>query len=145
MVLAAPFYFFTVDNLELVMESIRWNVPPGVEVDLAVEAGASYKLQSGYNVVRRVRIRLPNAGSEYVHTQPVENERAPNVGIFDIRIEKTFTIHPRWGRLTGILDMFNIMNNNPVTTWRNTSGSRYKEVVVLLDPRAFRFGIRYEF
>lgn len=33
------------DNLELVMQSIRWNVPPGVAVDLEVEAGASYKLQ----------------------------------------------------------------------------------------------------
>lgn len=33
------------DNLELIMQSIRWNVPPGVNIDLAVEEGTSYKLQ----------------------------------------------------------------------------------------------------
>lgn len=33
------------DNLELVMQSIRWNVPPGVDIALEVEEGESYKLQ----------------------------------------------------------------------------------------------------
>ncbi len=32
------------DELELVMQSIRWNVPPGVDVDLEVESG-QYQLQ----------------------------------------------------------------------------------------------------
>jgi hypothetical protein len=43
----APEYGDTLDddNLEFAMQSIRWNVPPGVEVNLDVEAGASYKLQ----------------------------------------------------------------------------------------------------
>ena len=33
------------DNLEQIMRSIRWNVPPGLTIDLDVEAGESYKLQ----------------------------------------------------------------------------------------------------
>jgi hypothetical protein len=33
------------DNLEVVMQSIRWNVPPGVNVDMDVEEGQFYKLQ----------------------------------------------------------------------------------------------------
>jgi hypothetical protein len=33
------------DALETVMTSIRWNVPPGVNVDMAVEPGQQYKLQ----------------------------------------------------------------------------------------------------
>ncbi len=33
------------DSLEFVMQSIRWNVPPGLEIDLEVEAGRTYKLQ----------------------------------------------------------------------------------------------------
>ena len=33
------------ENLAFAMRSIRWNVPPGINVDLAVEEGESYKLQ----------------------------------------------------------------------------------------------------
>ncbi|MCA9200448.1 MAG: hypothetical protein KDA87_23070, partial [Planctomycetales bacterium] len=33
------------DELEGVMESIRWNVPPGLDIELDVEAGTQYKLQ----------------------------------------------------------------------------------------------------
>jgi hypothetical protein len=33
------------NNLETVMRSIRWNTPPGVNVDLQVEANQPYKLQ----------------------------------------------------------------------------------------------------
>jgi hypothetical protein len=110
-----------------------------------IGVSASYKLQSGYNITRRINVRLPNAGSERVQAEPSENERAPNVGIFDIRFEKTFVIHPRWARVTGMVDFFNLFNSNPVTNYRNYSGSRYKEVISLLDPRIIRFGVRYEF
>jgi hypothetical protein len=44
-----------------------------------------------------------------------------------------------------MVDVFNIFNSNPVINYRNTSGSRYKEVIAILDPRIVRFGIRYEF
>jgi hypothetical protein len=33
------------DALETVMQSIRWNTPPGLTIDLNVQAGLSYKLQ----------------------------------------------------------------------------------------------------
>lgn len=33
------------DDLEFVMESIRWNEPPGLEIDLSVESGATYEMQ----------------------------------------------------------------------------------------------------
>ena len=43
----APDYGDTLedDNLEFAMQSIRWNVPPGVDLALGVEEGESYKLQ----------------------------------------------------------------------------------------------------
>ena len=52
---------------------------------------ASYKLQSGYETGRRVSVRLPNAGTERVMPDGY-NDRAPNVGIFDMRAEKSFNI-----------------------------------------------------
>jgi hypothetical protein len=69
----------------------------------------------------------------------------PTVGIFDIRFEKAFALPSRFGRLTGMVDIFNLFNSNAVINYRINSGSRYKEVIAILDPRIVRFGIRYEF
>jgi hypothetical protein len=44
-----------------------------------------------------------------------------------------------------MLDIFNSLNANPVTNFRVITGSRFKEVISLLDPRIVRFGIRYDF
>jgi hypothetical protein len=44
-----------------------------------------------------------------------------------------------------MLDIFNLTNSSTVVNYRNYSGSRFKEVIALLDPRIVRFGIRYEF
>jgi hypothetical protein len=110
-----------------------------------IGVSASYKLQSGYNTTREIAVLLPNAGNENIQAYPVADDRAPNVGIFDIRVEKTFVLHPRWARVTGMLDLFNIFNSSTITNYRTRSGSRYKEVVALLDPRIVRFGVRFEF
>ncbi len=128
-------------------DSSWWNLKAVARYVLPHEIGlsASYKLQSGYNYARRINFQLPNAGTDRTMARPLDEARAPNVGIFDLRVEKTFTIHPRWGRVTGIVDIFNLANVAPVTNARNTSGSRYLEIISLLDPRVVRFGIRYEF
>jgi hypothetical protein len=110
-----------------------------------IGVSGSYKLQSGYNYTRRINPRLPVAGSTRVAAYETNTNRAPNVGIFDVRLEKAFTIHPRWGKVTGMLDIFNLVNASPVANARNIGGSRYKEIIALLDPRVVRFGIRYEF
>jgi outer membrane receptor protein involved in Fe transport len=44
-----------------------------------------------------------------------------------------------------MLDIFNLTNSDVVTNARNRSGSRYHEVIALLDPRTVRFGVRWEF
>jgi len=41
--------------------------------------------------------------------------------------------------------VFNLTNSDTVTNFRQTSGTRYNEVIALLDPRIVRLGIRYEF
>jgi hypothetical protein len=59
-------------------------------------------------------------------------------------VEKAFALG-RPGRVTGMLDIFNLTNSNVVTNARTRSGSRYLEAISLLDPRTVRFGIRWEF
>ncbi len=109
-----------------------------------IGVSASYKLQSGFNYPRELSVNLPNAGAETIPAEPFDANRAPNVGIFDVRLEKSFALG-RPGRVTGMVDLFNLTNSGVVTNARNRSGSRYHEVIALLDPRTIRFGIRWEF
>jgi hypothetical protein len=44
-----------------------------------------------------------------------------------------------------MMDLFNALNENPTTGFRTVTGARFKEVIAVLDPRAARFGVRWEF
>ena len=108
-----------------------------------IGVSASYKLQSGFQTARRISVRLPNAGSERVMASPYD-ERAPNVGIFDMRAEKSFDI-PGGATMALLFDGFNLTNSATVLNYRTISGSRYNEIIAILDPRVFRVGVRIEF
>jgi hypothetical protein len=87
---------------------------------------------------------LVNAGSESVLMEPVDANRTTNVHIIDFRFEKGFKIRGA-GKVTGMMDLFNALNANPVTGFRTVTGPRFKELIAVLDPRAARFGIRWDF
>jgi hypothetical protein len=126
-------------------DTTSWNYKLVGRYDLpwGIGTSASYKLQSGNNWARTLNLNLPVAGAVSILAEPLANNRAPNVHIFDIRLDKDLQIGK--GKLTGMLDVFNVLNANPVTNFRVISGSRFKEVISILDPRVVRFGVRYEF
>ena len=113
---------------------------------------ASYKLQSGRQWGRSLNVSLPTAGSETIRTEPVTANRAPNIGIFDLRLDKSFKIRPA-GRFTAMVDVFNLTNDGSVIVMRTATAApaagapygTFGEVIALLDPRIVRFGLRYEF
>jgi outer membrane receptor protein involved in Fe transport len=109
-----------------------------------IGVSASYKLQSGFHYERDQSVSLTNAGAENVPMEAFDARRAPNVGIFDVRVEKAFSLG-RPGSITAMADIFNLTNSKVVTNARNRTGSRFLEVISLLDPRTVRFGIRWEF
>ena len=108
-----------------------------------IGVSASYKLQSGYQTARRISVRLPNAGTERVMATPY-TDRAPNVGIFDMRAEKSFNL-PQGATLAVLFDGFNLINSSTVLNYRTISGPRFNEIAAILDPRIFRVGVRIEF
>jgi hypothetical protein len=116
-----------------------------------VGLSASYKLQSGRQWGRSLNVALPTAGSETVRAEPVTANRAPNIGILDLRLDKSFRVRP--GRLTAMMDIFNLANDGSVIVMRTATAApgagqpfgSFGEVIALLDPRIVRFGIRYEF
>ena len=100
----------------------------------------SYKLQQGRNYGRSLAITTPNFGAETIRVEPVTTRRAPTTGILDVRLDKKFNLY-KTARLAVMVDIFNILNANPVMTFRSTAGTRFKEISALLDPRIFRVGI----
>jgi hypothetical protein len=119
-----------------------------------VGVSGSYKLQSGRQWGRAVNFSLPVLGSQTVRVEPVTANRAPNVHIVDVRFDKSFRIPGTYGgRLTAMVDIFNLFNANPPIVFRTLTGNaapgqpfgNFQEVIALLDPRIVRFGVRYEF
>ena len=116
----------------------RYELPAGFAL------GASYKLQSGFNWARVISVPFPNAGSFNVPAEPLSSNRTQNVSILDLRAEKKLTFGGA-GKVSLLADLFNATNSNVVTNARITTGTRFKEVISVLDPRVFRFGVRYTF
>ena len=121
-----------------------------------IGTSGSYKLQSGRQWGRSVSLAATPAlvlGSQTVRVEPVTANRAPNVHIFDLRLDKSFRFGNKFGRLTAMVDVFNLFNAGTPIVFRTQSGNvvagepfgNFKEILALLDPRIVRFGVRYEF
>jgi Carboxypeptidase regulatory-like domain len=104
----------------------------------------SWKVQSGGNWGRSISVPFPGDGSRTVRVEPVTANRGETVQILDFRFDKTVRFG-RFGRVTGMIDVFNLTNAGTVTEFRNATGATFKEVTELLDPRIVRFGFRFDF
>jgi hypothetical protein len=104
----------------------------------------SWKVQSGRQWGRSLSFAFPGDGTQNVRVEPVTSNRAPTVSIIDFRADKSFTFG-RFGRVTGMVDIFNATNANTVINYSTVTGATFKRVIGILDPRVVRFGVRYEF
>jgi hypothetical protein len=109
-----------------------------------VGLSGSWKVQSGYQYGRVTSVTFPGDGAQNIRMEPVTSNRAPTVGIMDARLDKAIRFG-KLGKATLQLDMFNLLNSGTVTVFRTATGTTYKEVLGILDPRVIRFGFRYDF
>ncbi len=110
-----------------------------------VGLSGSWKVQSGYQWGRVTSVTFPGDGPQNIRMEPVTSNRAPTVGIMDVRLDKGIKFG-KFGKITGQIDIFNLMNSGTVTVFRSTtSATQFKEVIGILDPRVFRFGVRFDF
>ena len=126
--------------------STLWNYKIIGRYTMPLDIGfsGSWKVQSGGNWGRSISVPFPGDGSRTVRVEPVTANRGETVQILDVRFDKTFRFG-RFGRVTGMIDVFNLTNAGTVTEFRNATGATFKEVTELLDPRIVRFGIRFDF
>ena len=126
--------------------STLWNYKVVGRYVLPYEVGlsGSWKVQSGRQWGRSISIPFPGDGTQSVRVEPVTANRAPTVSILDFRADKSFSFG-RFGKVTGMVDVFNALNDGTVINFSTVTGATFKRVIGILDPRVVRFGVRYDF
>lgn len=128
--------------------STTWNYKVVGRYVLPFDIGfsGSWKVQSGFNYGRTISVTMPVEGARTIRVEPITNHRLPSVAILDFRLDKTVDMG-KLGKVTPMLDVFNIMNSGVATTVRttNTATAPFQDVTAILNPRVIRFGFRFNF
>jgi hypothetical protein len=131
-----------------VMNNVRW----------MVKAGAALQLPAGFVLTGTVLARdgllyssvyqVPRVSNGWgsvvsVYTHRLEDKRLPTLWLVHLRVEKDFRVGV--GRLTVLLDAFNVTNNAVATKKFGSANvpDLYGKVTELISPRIFRVGLRY--
>ena len=108
---------------------------------------ANYRYQSGfpYSEIIADSDTSPglNVSPNLFFVQNLDQNRSDNVSLLNFRVDKGFTFGGHY-KLTGILDLYNVLNANPVTNFSLTNGN-FGHVIAALDPRVAQVAIRFEF
>jgi hypothetical protein len=116
----------------------RYQAPWGIG------ASGSWRVQSGQQYGRTVTVNFPGEGARVVRVEPITANRYPTISILDLRLDKSFQLPGRVGKVTFQIDGFNMMNSGAYTAFRQTTVN-YREVTETLAPRIFRVGFRWNF
>jgi Carboxypeptidase regulatory-like domain len=144
--IGAPTYFEniypTVPNVQQTSEW-QFHLSSHYEFRYQIGIGANFDVQNGWNYARLITVTLPNSGTQKFWAENLSNNRSESVPYFSLRLDKAFDI-ARF-RLTGMLDIFNVLNANPIVNFNLSNGSLYNEVNGVLPPRTLQLGVRFEF
>jgi hypothetical protein len=101
------------------------------------------RVQSGWNYARIITVALPNAGNQRFWYEDLSRNRSETVPLINARIDRTWAV---WRtRVTGMIDVFNIVNANAVTNFNLSNGATFNQINGALDPRTVQVGLRVEF
>jgi hypothetical protein len=113
--------------------------------------GWTYLYMPGYYTTRILRVRAPNDVRYTINAEEMGHYQHDTRSILDLRLEKKFKLP---GSLGGIkdageigimLDIFNIFNDDTITSRTMTTGSSYLYPRSLVEPRGLRLGVRWLF
>ncbi|MGE5242776.1 MAG: hypothetical protein ACM3SQ_00925, partial [Betaproteobacteria bacterium] len=109
-----------------------------------IGVGLNFAVQSGWNYARRITVSLPNSGSQSFWMENLSNNRSDTIPLLNFRLDKSFNLGGTY-RVTGMLDVFNVLNNAGITNFVLNNGKTFNQIVQPLDPRTLELGIRFEF
>ena len=110
------------------------------EVGLAT----TVRVQSGFPWAPNLRTEIPNIGKQNILIQNLDEHRSEVVSIVDFRLDKTFNIGGKY-QVTGMFDLYNLLNANPETNFNMRVGSSFNEIIEWLPGRTMKLGLRFQF
>ena len=120
-------------------------IDPNMKTPYAEEISGSFETQlPGESAVRVTYVRKNQRNTAPFFTQNLNQNRSENVSLVNLRFDKGFSLGGRT-KLTGMFDIYNLLNRDPVTNFNMIAGGSYKTVIAVLDPRVFQIGARFEF
>ena len=124
----------------------NWNARLLARYTLPYDVGlaANLRHQSGWPNALIQRVDIPGTGTNQpIFLADLSENRSDNVTMADLRFDKAFSVGSR-GRVTLMLDLYNLFNANAVTNFSLRTGDN-KRVIAALDPIAMKLGVRYQF
>jgi hypothetical protein len=107
----------------------------------------NFRYQSGFPYSRIIADATTDPGLNVspapFFVENLKNNRSDNVALLNFRVDKGFTFSGHY-KITGIFDLYNVLNANPVTNF-SLFNDNYQSVIAVLDPRVAQIGIRLEF
>ena len=109
-----------------------------------VGVSGNVRHQSGWPYALIQRVDIPGTGTNQpIFLTDLSENRSENVTMVDLRLDKAFNVGAR-GRVTLMLDLYNLFNSNAVTNFSLRTGDN-ERVIAALDPLAMKLGVRYQF
>jgi hypothetical protein len=116
-----------------------------------IGAGAFLRYQQGYPYVISGSVRDESLINFYqtsnhrFFVEPFGSRRLDNKFTVDLRVEKGIEMG-RFGRLTAIVDLFNVTNENAVLRReQNLRADQFYQILEVISPRTLRFGLRFSY
>ncbi len=86
-----------------------------------------------------------NQGVVNLTIEPIGTYFMDNVKLLDFRVEKSFTVSERWGKIAAMFDWFNVLNSSAVTGVTDLTGLSFQRPTRTIEPRIARLGLKYTF
>jgi hypothetical protein len=99
------------------------------------------RAQSGQPLGRTFVANL-NYGTQRILAEPLGTQQQDLVAIVDLRVERLFDFGG--GRLRAQVDLYNLLNANPVDFMTWASGASYLRPSSVIPPRIARFGVKFD-
>jgi len=125
----------------------RWQLKCSGLYQLPFNINASwvFRAREGYVYQPYVKAKRPGLGTSTFYKGKRGDFRLPGFYELDLRVEKVFTIFET-ARVTFAVDAFNALNNHHTLDVESfIPDDRFGKTIKILNPRVFRFGIRFDF
>ncbi|MEP7308394.1 MAG: TonB-dependent receptor [Acidobacteriota bacterium] len=115
------------------------------ELPYGIGFSASLRVTKGEPYGRTVNTTGLTQGAITLTVEPQGTFFYPTVTLIDLRFAKALTLPGSFGKLEGLVDVFNLNNSSAILSTNNQTGASFNSVLTTVNPRIARLGVRWTF